>query len=254
MRSDKPDLDQAIRRMAADDRRSPPDHPDPEELLAYHERQLPEPGAERIRDHLARCPECAQVILDFEAFPDLEHPGEEHRLTPADVERERRALEARIDARFRPLWQRHQVLLPLAAALFLGALGLGAWALTLQQDLERAVGPRGDVWIVADLRPVSEPLRGPEPAARVPDWAERAVLLLSLRPGQEHAAYRVDVVSPGGRRLVSDLPVRRAPDGLLAVELPRELLAPGELRLDLRGSEGGAWEQVARYRVEIAGP
>lgn len=254
MRSDKPDLDQAIRRMAADDRRSPTGHPDPEELLAYHERQLREAAAENVRDHLARCPECARVVLDFEAFPDLEPPDEEHRLTPADVERERRALEARIEARSRPVWQRHHVLLPLAAALFLGALGLGAWGFTLQHRLERATGPRGDVWIVADLRPASEPLRGPEPTAHVPDWAERAVLLLSLRPGREHPAYRVDVVSPEGRLLVSDLPVRRGPDGLLAVELPRELLTPGELRLDLRGSEGDTWERVAEYRFELAGP
>lgn len=252
MHSDKPDLDQAIRRMAAEDRRTRTEHPDPEELLAYHERQLTEPEAERLRDHLAGCPECARVVLDFEAFPDLEPPGEEYRLTPADVERERRALEARIEARSRPVWQRHQVLLPLAAALFLGALGLGVWGLALQDRLERATGPRGDVWIVADLRPASEPVRGPEPTVRVPEWAGRAVLLLSLRPGQEHQAYRVDVVSPNGGLLVSDLPVRRAPDGLLAVELPPELLVPGELRLELSGSQRGTWERVAEYRVELA--
>lgn len=254
MRSDKPDLDQAIRRMAAEDRRTRTDHPDPEELLAYHERRLPEAEAERVRDHLAGCPECARVVLDFEAFPDLEPPSEEYRLLPAEVERERRALKARLEARSRPVWKRHQVLLPLAATFLLAALGMGAWALALQERLERATGPRGDVWIAADLRPTSEPLRGPEPTARVPEWADRAILLLSLRPGQQHEAYRVDVVGPEGRLLVSDLPVQRAPDGYLAVDVPRDLLEPGELRLELSGSAGGRWERVAEYRVELAEP
>lgn len=251
MHSDKPDLAQAIRRMATEDRRTLPGHLDPEELLAYHERRLPEEAVERVRDHLARCPECAGVVLDFEAFPDLEPPGEDHRLTPADVERELRALEARIEAESRPLWQRHQVLLPLAAALLLAVVGLGAWGVLLQQRLENATGPRGDVAVVADLRPTDEPLRGEQPAVRVPEWAGRAVLLLSLRPGQGHQAYRVDVISPDGRLLVFGLPVRRAPDGFLALELPREVLVPGELRLELSGSQGGTWERVAEYRVEI---
>lgn len=252
MRSEKPDLDQAIRRMAAQERRALTGHPDPEELLAYHERQLPEASAEGIRDHLARCPECARVVLDFEAFPDLEPPGEEHRLASADVERERRALEARIEARSRPVWQRHQVLLPLAATLLLAAVGLGLWSVQLLQRLESATGPRGDVVIVADLRPVSEPLRGPRPTAEVPEWAGRGVVLLSLRPGEEHRAYRVDVTAPDGRLLVSDLPVRRTRDGVLALELPRELLQPGELRVELSGLEAGAWEPVAEYRLELA--
>ncbi|MCP3957359.1 MAG: hypothetical protein GY719_05865 [bacterium] len=35
------------------------------DLAAYHERRLPEPKRDTIRDHLATCPRCADMLLDM---------------------------------------------------------------------------------------------------------------------------------------------------------------------------------------------
>jgi hypothetical protein len=43
-------------------------HPDLDDLLAYAERRLEADRAERLKDHLATCPECAKLFLDLKAF------------------------------------------------------------------------------------------------------------------------------------------------------------------------------------------
>jgi hypothetical protein len=251
MRSDKPDLDDAIRELAAEDRETLAEHPDPEALLAYHEGALAEDQADRVQEHLARCPDCAQAVLDFAAFPGLEPPGAEHRLSPAEVRSRWRELERRLARPARPVWQRHHVLLPLAAAFFLAAVGLAVWAGSLRERVERLEGPRGDVFVVGALRPEGASLRGGEPP-EVPDWAGRVVVYLPLPPGgSDHPAYEVDAVSRAGRRVLAGLPVRPSPEGLVALDLPRELLGEGEVTFELFGLERGSRREVARYPLSV---
>jgi hypothetical protein len=249
-RSGKPDLDDALRELAEEDRRGLADHPDPVTLLDYHERRLPEAEADRVQEHLARCPECAQAVLDFAAFPDLEPPTEEHRLTPADVQSRWRELRARLEAERRPVWQRHQVLLPLAAGLFVAVVGLGVWAGALRERVERLEGPRGDVYAVS-LRPESAGLRGGE-VQEIPTWAGRVPVYLSLATAEaDYPSYEVDLLTESGRGIVTGIPVRRGPGGPFGLELPRSLLPPGEYRFELFGVQGAAREELGRYPLVV---
>lgn len=252
-RSGKPDLDDALREMAEEDRRGLGGHPDPVTLLDYHEGRLPEAEADRVQEHLALCPECAGAVLDFAAFPDLEPPSEEHRLSPADVESQRRALERRLESERRPVWQRHQVLLPLAAGLFLAVVGLGAWAGVLRERLDRLEGPRGDAFVVGALRPEGAGLRGGDPR-EIPDWAGRVHAYLILPPAAElegRRAYEVDVVTTAGRRVLSGLRVERSPEGHFVLDLPRTLLPAGQYRFELYGLEDGARRELASYGLVV---
>lgn len=249
-RSGKPDLDDALRELAEEDRRGLAEHPDPVTLLDYHERRLPEAEADRVQEHLARCPECARAVLDFAAFPDLEPPTEEHRLTPADVQSRWRELRARLEAERRPVWQRHQVLLPLAAGLFVAVVGLGVWAGALRERVERLEGPRGDVYPVS-LRPESAGQRGGE-AEVIPAWAGDVALHLAWVPGeQEYRAYEVDASGEGGRRVLAGEPVQHLPDGGFLLFLPRRLLPAGELTLKLYGLANGTREELETYRLAV---
>lgn len=249
-RSGKPDLDDALRELAEEDRRSPGEHPDPVTLLDYHEGRLPEAETDRVQEHLARCPDCARAVLDFAAFPNLEPPTEEHRLTPADVQSRWRELRARLEAERRPAWQRHQVLLPLAAGLFVAAVGLGVWAGALRDRVERLEGPWGDAYPLG-LRPESAELRGggvPE----IPSGVERVVLYLPLvAEEREYPAYEVDGVGEGGRRVFGGVRVRRGPDGGFALPVAVESLPPGETVLELYGVAGGRREPLETYRVAV---
>jgi hypothetical protein len=46
------------------------DHPEAEQLAAYHGGRLSEPEEERVREHLALCAPCTRQLLDLAAFHD----------------------------------------------------------------------------------------------------------------------------------------------------------------------------------------
>lgn len=241
--------------MAADERRPTGEHPDPETLLAYHEHALAELEADRVQEHLVHCPECAQAVLDFAAFPALEPPSEEHRVTPDELQRRWRDLQVAIAEQERPWWQRHQVLLPLAAAFFAAAVGLAVWGTALRERVAELEGPRGDVYVLDTLRPEgSGGLRGGEPS-EIPPWATRVHVYLPLPPGEkDYGAYEVDAASAAGRRVLSGLRVRRSPDGVFVLDLARGELPEGEYRFELFGVEDGARSLLATYPLSIQGP
>jgi len=90
------EIDAAVRAYAAGQRRSRQGHPTVEELAAYHRGELAGRARELLQDHLARCEECARLLLDLESFADLEPPSEAYRLSDDDVEEAKEALTARI--------------------------------------------------------------------------------------------------------------------------------------------------------------
>lgn len=226
-------------------------HPSPDELLGYHEQTLPDDAADRVREHLVGCEQCAQVVLDFAAFPRIEPKDERDRMSPMELEAGWRDLEREIERRRRPLWQRHEILLPLAAALFAVAIGLGAWSLTLHRQIETLRGPSADVLVAAELRPGGNRTRGADESIQVPRWARRVIILLSVFPDEDYERYGVDVYTAGRGRVVTGFPVRRGPDGLFSLELPRAVLGVGEGRIELYGLRQGRRALVAEYPFTI---
>ena len=79
-------LTRAARAVAAE-ARSEPGHPPPDALLAYHEETLDAKAREEVQEHLAACPDCARVIVDLAAFPEVELVRDDQRLDEGEVER-----------------------------------------------------------------------------------------------------------------------------------------------------------------------
>lgn len=69
-------------------------HPAVEELVAYHRRELDPAAAERLREHLADCTECADLVLDL-ARHDL-WPEHRDRLSDEELTAERKRLTRRL--------------------------------------------------------------------------------------------------------------------------------------------------------------
>ncbi|MGD2115281.1 MAG: zf-HC2 domain-containing protein [Acidobacteriota bacterium] len=255
--NDLPDLpvgDERIRRAAGEPPARAAGHPDPDELFAYHEGRLSRSSAERVQEHLVHCADCSAAVLDFAEFPHLEPPDASLRLSEAQVEERWRSVEREIASRRRPLHRRSEVLLPLAALFFFATIGLGLWVSALRQQVDALRGPRGDVYVMADLRPGGGATRGEPTARRLPAWAERAVVLLALAPGADYPSYEVEVSGPDGGGRLATLPVYQTPEGGFAVEVPARLLAsPGRHRFALYGLEGTGRELLAEYplRIEI---
>lgn len=248
-------LDAAIREALAEERAVlPGEHPDPEVLLAYHEGELSEAEAERVREHLVECDACTDVILDFAAFPDLEPPAEEDRLTPAELRHDREALEARIGSGGRSWWSRAEyAALPAAAVFLLAALGLGIWGWQLRGnvvELEATVAELRAPESV-ELVTISDPdevTRGGEPIVLQLD-AEGLVVLSLPWSGDGFSRYSIDLGAADDELSLRELEVEEQVLGGFAVKLSRDLFEPGENVLELYGHREGERVLLARYPV-----
>lgn len=251
-------LDAAIREALGEEGAAPPgEHPDPEELLAYHRRELAEEEAERVREHLVECEACADVILDFAAFPHLEPPAAEDRLTPAELRHDREAVEARIGSGGRSWWSRAEyAALPAAAVFLLAALGLGVWGWQLRgnvAELEQTVAEleaSGSVELVT-LSDRSQVDRGGQPRV-VRLNAEGPVVFFLLAADEGFARYSLDLRTADDRLALRELDVDDRSEGGFAVSLSRDLFDPGENVLELYGHREGERVLLARYPVVAA--
>jgi hypothetical protein len=95
---EKTSLAAALRHLAEQERRTPSEHATPGELTAYHEGTLPPPVEARVREHLAHCKLCSDLLLDLAGFADLAPPPGVPELTDAEVEKDWQALRARMGA------------------------------------------------------------------------------------------------------------------------------------------------------------
>lgn len=76
-------------------------HPAAEELVAYHRRELAPRAAERLRDHLADCAACADLVLDLAAHGLWPRRRRGESLSDEELSAERERLERRVVERLR---------------------------------------------------------------------------------------------------------------------------------------------------------
>ncbi len=254
---DEQRLRAGIRALAAEDRRGLEPHPSPDELLAYSAGDLSEVERERLQDHLARCPECTRTILDLESFPGVEPVREEDRLADFDLAAEWRRFQSQADAGPAPRraspFASARFAYALAASLLLAVIGLSVWIGRLREE---AAGPSVNV-LVADLVPREEAVERStdgEETIRIPDWADRLLLILNLAEAPSHAGYRVEIAPQGrpeGREVWSRRGLRPSEDGNFTLEVPRSLLPGERYVVRLYGLQGTGWRVVAEYGVRI---
>ncbi|HEY7213574.1 MAG TPA: zf-HC2 domain-containing protein, partial [Thermoanaerobaculia bacterium] len=122
-------------------------HPEPDELAAYHDGELPPERERRIQDHLVACRECAGLLLDLDGLAD---PGFGAGSGSSEKESVWRGLQEEIGkgatlapvvsirraAYASPRW-----LQALAAALLVATLGLSAWVASLQRTIRELGRP-----------------------------------------------------------------------------------------------------------------
>ena len=60
--------------------------------MAYARRALPPHRSGAVQEHLARCGECAALVLDFAGFDALKPPTPAHRISIRELRQRRRAL------------------------------------------------------------------------------------------------------------------------------------------------------------------
>lgn len=198
--SDPATFSDLARRVAETERGA---HPEPEDLLAYHEGHAGE-DHDRIQEHLALCAECADFVLEMKR-------ADEQTAADLEVERALRHVRGRIDTEPSEEKPASPAPFPAAvpsaspapaklrwlpvAALVVAALGM-AFALrqsmlltTVESELARERGQNHSFEIAA-LEPTSSPTRGPEPPTVE---SQVRVVVLNHLASKPSATYRAEL-------------------------------------------------------------
>lgn len=252
--ADLTDFTAAVRALAAEERKKAPDHPAAEELAAHASRSLPAARAEVLNEHLALCPECAALVLDYVQFEPSEpaHVEAAEETAAAWVEFQRRIGASQRGAGIAAAPRRTRRFASpglLAAAAIVAALGLGLWGWSLHQELDAARAPRLDV-AIHDLDPSgSDQVRGDRPPRSL-DLSSGATVFLALPGVAGSAEVRVEIVDSRGRELWT-LEGGRVDSMManLSLHLPPGSLTTG--RYEIRVYEDRSDGLLATYPVAV---
>lgn len=273
---DKDRFDESLQSLAAR-RRAAEGHPSPDILVAYRAGDLTAEQDERIKDHLAICRECSQLVLDLAEFEEFE-PSRE-TIAPVDVQAEEawQRLRPKLAAegglagarpvepqehveetdpapvlRSRPpvpFWRRPALPWALAAVLALCVVGLAQRPEVPPQqaeflDLEALRAVEEDTTRGGGLGEVAVPTITGATACELP--------LPSDRP--DFAAYDVEVVAAAGGGAPIPIGRRSAELGSLIVRLPRHLLpaGAGEYQFQVYGVDGSQRKLIATFPFQVA--
>lgn len=215
-------------------------HPSPERLVAFHERQLAEDEAEDVQAHLMACADCTAQLLELADLLDEDGDG------AARSEISRSELDA--------AWQRQRERLPQVAPVVSleerrAGRTLRRWSWMTAASLGLAAALALVVvaqWRTIDLlkQPrVNPPLVNLEPAGsvragspevselRFPEGEEWAWVILNPALEPDSSLYDIKIVAADGEVALSfqDRPISE--DGNFRLEIPRASLEEGSYRI-----------------------
>lgn len=242
------------------------EHPDLEDLAAYHEGGLEPTAREAIGQHLLLCDDCAAVILDLTHLDDPSASDDATGPSEHEIERAWRKQKELLahdgvlttePARNPAL---HVVVRPTlppwlraAAAVLLTTLfGLGFWVVSLRQtveDLQRLqTNPP-----LANLEPVDSSRRSASdlPILALPDERSRGWLILNLAGPLAGSTFRAELLDTDGKTLLVFDPIARTEVGNFRMEISRHDLPTGEIRIHLLERSSDDAEILAEYRFRL---
>lgn len=246
-------------------------HPDPDELVAYHEGGLTPDDERRVQDHLLGCRECAALLADYDGLTDPDFGAEEdipesaveaiwgkvreeirkdppvpRQAGPSNVVPFRQPEVRRTESR---RW-----LQPLAAALLISTLALSVWVANLRNKVEDLSSPQANAPVL-DLYPASS-IRGEGgPAVQaVPPDARLFTVILNPPGRTDFEAFEVEILDAEGDVVRTQQGLEPNRFGSFSLTVPRDLLGAGDFRVRLVGiGPEGARQTVEEYALRIEG-
>jgi hypothetical protein len=206
----------------------PTDHPSADQWLAYQRGKLSAAEEARLQEHLVRCRDCFDLAAAAASFAEPDD---------SNVREISSGPRRRPSGRFR---------LPtvLAASFFVALVGLAAWSLRLQSDLEALRAPRPNAPIF-DLS-AGERLATPASAEKTLSAETR---MLVIHPPGGLPLYRLALRDAAtGREMWSYDAMKPDEDLALTLAFPAGL-RPGHYRLEL--SDGGGKKVLQTYRLRV---
>lgn len=202
---------------------SQPEHPAPEQLVAYRQGTLESDAEQEIRQHLVACSECGDLLLDLAALEDGVSPE------PGRTELETRKAWTRQRRRLRLIRGRAVVGWWVAAAMLVLSVGLWSRSQRLEQQLRSLYS--GELPRVLVDGKAERSLRQPLPELVLAEGNLGLVLLL-LPPRTESSFLAAELTNDS-----ADWSLRRenllATENLLVIPLDRGQVPEGEMRVEV---------------------
>ncbi|HWM94513.1 MAG TPA: zf-HC2 domain-containing protein [Thermoanaerobaculia bacterium] len=265
MDDEKPTLTAALRQLAERERRSLKDHPTPQELASYHAGELPPEAEARLREHLAVCHECSDMLLDLARFSELTPPPGVPELTDQEVEEDWQALRKRMGegkregkrtsdnvVPLRPVGQPkrerdYPLWMPIAASLLIGVLGASYGIYERMQPREDPQGSDSVGPYVPEVFDLDATVRGGETVGAGKMSSQRGGLFF-LTPAEEHPRYRVEVRQNDKVLWGTEV---SGPIDSIPVNITPNFLEPGSYKIQLSGVEQGRAIDSVEYDLEV---
>lgn len=257
MSDERGELSRVMRAMVEDAREGP--HPEPEALAAFAAGALANDEADRLRAHLALCPDCAMLAEEAASFaPRAAETGAQE----AEVEAAWQALAPRLrqdtgNAQVVPLASRRPAAPPrwlnaLAASLAAAVVGLSVWVASLSRTIDELSQPQVNAPIV-DLYPESATRSEPEERGEVllPPSVAWLSLVLNAPGSPDDASYRVEVRRADGTVAWSGAGLKKNAFGSFTLALPRRVVGSGEVKVRLFASGATGERLIEEYPLKI---
>lgn len=240
-------------------------HPEPDELAAYHDGELPPEREARVQDHLSACRECAGLLLDLEglADPDFGAGSGVSEVT------EKEALWQRLQEEIQPAPHAAPVvpirrpaissprsprwLQALAATFLMAAVGLSFWVASLRRTVEELSRPQANAMVLDLYSGTSRAEGSPPPVPSIPRDARLFTVILNPAGHRRYDSYRVEITRAGGGEAWSGGGLQPNPFGSFSLILPRSALAPGDYRVRLFGRTAANEEPIEEYAFRVEG-
>jgi hypothetical protein len=266
---EKPPLADALRLLAEKERSLLTEHPSPTELETYHAGKLSSAAEDRIREHLAVCRDCGDLLLDIAGVAELKPPPGIPELTDDEVEADWLALQIRMKWAAAAEKQGPAPVVPIrpapppkpapwaprlaAAASIVAVLGIilalyqSGRVGELERQLQKFEQPRS-----VPTRHLDSGVRrsqSKEEADR--PLSSHAEAILFLYPDTERVYPRYEAEIAGGTMSVAPPP---SPDEPVSLLIPPGFLQPGDLQIVLFGVDGSRRDKVGTYSLQVHGP
>ena len=229
------------------------EHPGVDELVRYQRRELDAEIQEQIVGHLARCLECAEIVLDLASLDSAIHSARIER-TPSKESHVRGWDALRNQQRTMPigLWtpsagksRWHKTWMALAASLLLG-FWLGHFEVLWDQP--RPVIANLEIF---ELR--SETLRSDfaPNQLQLSEQSGQVALVLATPRVPVHDMHSCILVDQSGHTVWSQDRLEPTSYGTFTLLLSPASVPAGRYRIELYGSEGAERTRLASYPIEI---
>lgn len=260
MTTDHRDDSAALRAaLIADAQERAGEHPDLDTLVDYLAEGLDPEAEEGVRDHLAACRDCIDVVLDLEPLstPD-KAPG---AVADLEIESAYRELQSRLGTPKTPSrLPSYPWALPLAASLLVATVGMSIWVGHLTQtraDLRRQVAHLSQPQVNVPVFYLDELTRSSESEVseiEVPSGAGSFVLMVSSSELDQQREYELAFFDAEGREFLRTTGLTVSDSGGLRLGLSQSVLPPGDYRIELRAAGDGESTRVDEFRRQIRYP